>query len=235
MLLLLESTTMTDYEKYTKQYFNEIFLLNSLYTKLVAFLEDKEQCKTAGYNYYESYHWHSSNTTSKTYIIDANAYIKDASDCKNIYDREGIRLDVLSHDYLHHFYSISVSFRGDRHLNYLRKFIADNCMDIYVDDDISQIMDPSTNSYIAFRTNFLTSNKDAGVRPGATFNPLDIMKYIITRITPSYAVGLINIERIKVFFDHSDEFHINKFDLDKVMKFKSLIDAIITGKINLPY
>ena len=205
MLLWLELTTMTENELLSRQYFKEIFILNSLYKKLINFVEDERQCRKVGYKRYKTEYWYSDSFRIKSYIISHIDYYG------------GIRVDFIKYLYYEGLYSIQMQFEGISYMSCIKRFYRDKKCSL---DIMSDLQERFLYLYV------LTSKFYVSQSQELLFHPLEVLKYIKTEISEADISGFIKVDR------QDDKYHIIKFDTEGLDSTSKLVDQIITGEIH---
>ena len=200
---------MTENELLSRQYFKEIFILNSLYKKLINFVEDDRQCRKAGYRSYYTNYWNNPYVLAKSYIITTTDFVNI-----DIYD--GIRVDFIKHAKHEGLYSIQIDVKGLHYMSCLRRFYNDKKYSLNIMHDLRGKYFP-----------LLTSNFYVSQSQELPFHsPLAALKHIKQEISAVDIPGFIKIER------HGNNYRINTFDMEGLENANTLINAILTGEIH---
>jgi len=208
---------MTENELLSRQYFKEIFILNSLYKKLINFVEDERACRKAGYKFYQAKYWNGGHMLCKSYNISNDESVK----LSGIYD--GIRIDFIQYLQYEGLYSIQADFRGVTYMHDLRMFYKDKLEPVQYKQDIKlkDLYDIRSVSFPIIYSQFSIPQ-----RQEVDFQPVSVLKYIKNEIEAAYIPGFIVVER------RGDKYFINNFTMQGLDNTSKLIDQIITGEIH---
>ena len=199
---------MTENELLSRKYFKEIFILNSLYTKLIKFVEDDIKCRRVGYRTYHTKYWNNLHEQVKTYIISNKYFVNNEKD-------DCIHIEFIKRFQPEGQYIIQIDFKGLYYVNCLKRFYKDEKYSLENMHDLR-----GTHFPLLISQFYVSQSREL------PFRPLLVLKYIKQEISVVDIPGFIDVKK------YGNKYHINKFDMKGLEIANKIIDSIITGEIH---